>query len=268
MATYAIGDVQGCLQPLQALLTKIQFDKTKDQLWFVGDLINRGPQSLAALRFIKSLDAVVVLGNHDLHLLAVAYGVEPAKKADTLDEILAAPDKIELIEWLRHQAMLHTNNIYFMSHAGLAPAWTVDKARYLAAEVENLLRGPEVKFYLQHMYGNTPSLWRDDLVDVERFRCIVNYLTRMRLCKLDGSLDLDYKGSLADKPKKLVPWYDVPNRKNLEAKIIFGHWAALDGKADAANVFAIDTGCVWGRCLTAFRLEDEKKFSVNCKIKS
>lgn len=264
MATYAIGDLQGCLQPLQALLDKIEFDKTKDSLWFVGDLINRGPQSLETLRFVKSLDPIVSLGNHDLHLLAVAYDTEPKKKYDTLNEILEAPDKIDLIEWLRHRPMLHTNNSHVMTHAGLAPAWTVDQARYLAKEVEELLQGPEVKFYLENMYGNTPNQWRDDLTDVQRFRCIVNYFTRMRYCYQDGSLELEFKGRLTDKPKDLVPWYLVPNRKNTDAKIVFGHWAALDGKTNTKNIFAIDTGCVWGRCLTALRLEDEKKFDVKC----
>lgn len=268
MATYAIGDVQGCLQPLQALLEKIQFDAQLDTLWFVGDLINRGPQSLETLRFIKSLGDKhkSVLGNHDLHLLAVAYGAQPKIKHDTLNEILGAVDCDELIAWLQHLPLLQTDasKRYVMTHAGLAPEWTLDAACALAQEAETLLRGKDAKMYLQKMYGNQPDHWRDDLTGVDRFRCIINYFTRMRYCYADGRLNLEFKGKLEDKPEDLLPWYEVPNRKNADTKIIFGHWAALKGETNTPNVYAIDTGCVWGRCLTALRLEDEQRISVKC----
>ncbi len=266
MATYAIGDVQGCLQPLLALLEQIQFDPNVDNLWFAGDLINRGPQSLETLRFIKSLGDkhISVLGNHDLHLLAVAYGVDGKGKHDTLNDILLAPDKDELLEWLRNRPLLHTDNTFVMTHAGLAPAWSLDKARQLAHEAESILRSSEMLYYLQHMYGNQPDNWSDDLSGEGRFRCIINYFTRMRYCYPDGRLDLEVTTRIADKPAHLLPWFGVPGRKNTDVKIIFGHWAALEGKTDTPNTFALDTGCVWGRALTALRLEDEQRFSVRC----
>lgn len=266
MATYAIGDVQGCLQPLEALLKQINFDQEQDTLWFVGDLINRGPNSLATLRFIKSLGEkhISVLGNHDLHLLAVAYGVQAINKKDTINDILEANDREELITWLRHRPLLHVKNNFTMVHAGLAPIWNLKQAMNLASEVETCLRGDDVKSYLAHMYGNAPTSWQDDLQGFARFRCIINYMTRMRYCYEDGSIDLNFKGKLMDKPADLMPWYEVPVRKNAEVKIIFGHWASLEGRTNFKNVYALDTGCVWGQSLTALRLEDEKRFSVKC----
>lgn len=267
MATYAIGDVQGCLRPLERLLKQINFNEKHDTLWFVGDLINRGPDSLETLRFVKSLGTqhISVLGNHDLHLLAVAYAAQVKKKHDTIEDILQAPDCDELITWLVRRPLLHLKDNFVLVHAGLAPAWTVQQARCLANEVESQLQSANVKSYLQQMYGNTPRQWQDDLQGYDRFRCIINYLTRMRYCYRDGSLDLNFKGRLEDKPADLIPWYEVPERKNADAKIIFGHWAALQGRANFKNVYALDTGCVWGRCLTAMRLEDEKRFSVDCE---
>lgn len=267
MSTYAIGDIQGCFDELQQLLTLIQFDEAKDTLWFTGDLVNRGPYSLEVLRFIKALGErhITVLGNHDLHLLAVAYGVKSLHKDDTLDAILAAPDKQELLDWLRHRPVLHHDKAKdcVMVHAGLAPPWTLNQAKLLAQEVEATLRGKTPEFFFQHMYGNQPDHWDVNLAGVERLRCIVNYLTRMRFCYADGRLDLSYKGEIAGKPKDLFPWFDV-ERVNANVKIIFGHWAALGGKTDAPNVYALDTGCVWGNRLTAMRLEDEKRFAVKC----
>jgi bis(5'-nucleosyl)-tetraphosphatase (symmetrical) len=265
MATYAIGDVQGCFAALQKLLAHIHFNPASDTLWFTGDLVNRGPQSLAVLRFVKDLGEkhITVLGNHDLHLLAVAYGKAQERKGDTLHDILHASDKDELIQWLRMRPLLHEDK-FVMTHAGLAPVWTLEKARMLAREVEAVLRSDALDILLANMYGNQPDLWQDGLVGIERLRCIINYFTRMRFCHADGRLDLTYKGELAGKPQDLLPWFDVPQRVNAQEKIIFGHWAALGGKTSTANVYPLDTGCVWGNALTALRLEDEKRFSVGC----
>lgn len=266
MSTYAIGDVQGCYQPLQKLLQKIQFYPAHDTLWFTGDLINRGPQSLDVLRFVSQLgdQHQTVLGNHDLHFLAVAAGVRHAHPSDTLQEILDAPDKKQLLDWLRHRPMLvrHETLNYVMTHAGLAPVWTLAKAQELAHEVEAVLRQGDARTLFENMYGNHPDHWDDALTGVERLRCIINYFTRMRFCHRDGRLELTYKGTINDKPTDLVPWFDVQPRLNADVKIIFGHWAALNGEVDVPNVFALDTGCVWGNKLTAMRLEDQVRFSV------
>lgn len=269
MSTYAIGDVQGCFAELDELLTKINFDPAEDVLWFTGDLVNRGPRSLEVLRFIRDLGDkhVVVLGNHDLHLLAIVCAKSRINKSDTLDEILFAPDRDELIDWLRHRPLLHHDKKsgYVMTHAGLAPVWTLKQAKVLAKEVEAVLQGQHPEYFLQHMYGNQPDRWHDQLAGVDRIRCIVNFLTRMRFCTLDGRLDLSYKGELQGRPAELIPWFDMPNRLNQNEKIIIGHWAALGGKTDIPNVFPLDTGCVWGNCLTAMRLEDQERFTVKCK---
>lgn len=268
MPTYAIGDIQGCFAEFQALLEKISFDPTRDTLWFTGDLINRGPQSLEVLRFIKTLGDKhqTVLGNHDLHLLSVANGFGNLHRTDTLDKILAAPDKGELMDWLRHRPLLYHDKQsgFVVAHAGLAPAWTLNQAKLLAQEVESVLRSDTPEFFLKVMYGNEPNTWNDNLAGVDRLRCIVNYFTRMRFCHADGSLDLAYKGEIGGKPNDLIPWFDVKSRVNANEKIIFGHWAALGGKTDAPNLYALDTGCVWGNCLTSMRIEDEQRFSVKC----
>lgn len=269
MATYAIGDIQGCFAEFQQLLTAIHFSPTADTLWFTGDLVNRGPQSLEVLRFVKSLGDKhqVVLGNHDLHLLALAYGYADKHRGDTLDTVLQAPDSAEIIDWLRHRPLLYYDkqNSFVMTHAGLAPIWTLKEARSLAQEVEAVLRSTTPENFLKHMYGNEPNYWNENLAGVERLRAIVNYFTRMRFCYADGRLDLAYKGEIGGKPTDLIPWFDVKDRANANEKIIFGHWAALGGKTDAPNVYPLDTGCVWGNCLTAMRLEDEKRFSVKCR---
>ncbi|MBV9576751.1 MAG: symmetrical bis(5'-nucleosyl)-tetraphosphatase [Gammaproteobacteria bacterium] len=268
MATFAIGDIQGCFDELQSLLAMIQFNPQKDQLWLTGDLVNRGPHSLQVLRFIKNLEnkQITVLGNHDLHLLAVLYGVSAMHASDTFNEILTAPDKQDLLDWLRHRPLLHDDKTlgFVMTHAGLAPAWNLQQARLLAAEVETVLRSDTPEFFLKNMYGNQPDDWHESLAGIERLRCIVNYFTRMRFCYADGRLDLNYKGEIAGKPKELIPWFEVKNRMNADEKIIFGHWAALNGKTNIAHLFPLDTGCVWGNCLTAMRLEDGMRFSVKC----
>lgn len=268
MATYAIGDIQGCYAELEKLLTQIEFNPAQDTLWFTGDLVNRGPRSLEVLRFVKSLGDkhITILGNHDLHLLAVAFGVRELHRGDTLNDILVAEDKDELLAWLLHRPLLHYDKStgFVMTHAGLAPAWSLAKSRQLAQEVESILRSDSAHEFFKNMYGNSPDYWDDKLTGFERMRCVINFFTRMRFCYADGRLDLAYKGEIAGKPNELIPWFDVPDRVNASEKIIFGHWAALGGKTDAANVYPLDTGCVWGNCLTALRLEDEKRFSVRC----
>jgi bis(5'-nucleosyl)-tetraphosphatase (symmetrical) len=268
MTTYAIGDVQGCLVELEKLLKQINFDNENDTLWFTGDLVNRGPYSLETLRFVKSLGKkhIIVLGNHDLHLLAVASGAAYLNPEDTLTEILQANDSVELLSWLSHRPLLHHDKTsqFVMVHAGLAPAWSLHTAKELAHEVETVLRGEAAGMLLKNMYGNQPDQWNDHLTGIERWRCIINYLTRMRFCRADGSLDLIYKGAVVSKPKDVVPWFETADRLNANEKIIFGHWAALGGKTHFPNLYPLDTGCVWGNCLTALRLEDEQRFSVKC----
>lgn len=268
MATYVIGDIQGCLAQLEQLLAKIDFDPVHDILWLTGDLVNRGPHSLEVLRYIKSLGdhQVTVLGNHDLHLLAVAYGVQSMHAEDTLNAILSAPDKVELIEWLRYRPLLHFDSSlqFVMTHAGIAPTWSIELAAQLAQEVEVVLRSDRPEIFLKNMYGNQPACWDDQLQGMDRLRCIVNFLTRMRFCYADGSLDLSYKGEIANKPTDVIPWFSMPHRYEQTINIVFGHWAALGGKMIGPHLYPLDTGCVWGNCLTALCLENKKRFSVPC----
>lgn len=270
MATYAIGDVQGCYADLQNLLQHIAFDSLHDQLWFTGDLVNRGAQSLEVLRFLTTLPKtpIVVLGNHDLHLLATVTGVRKISHKDTFADILHAPDCMKLCEWLRHLPLLHHDVSlgYVMAHAGLAPQWTLQQAKQYAAEVEAALRS-DVQYlsFLRHMYGNWPVSWDDELQGWPRLRLITNYFTRMRFCHADGSLELTSKAGIDTAPDGCFPWFEVPNRANQEVNIIFGHWAALGGSAHVSGVFPLDAGCVWGGKLMAMRLEDQERFSVPCE---
>ena len=266
MSTYAIGDVQGCYDQLRRLLDTIAFDPARDRLWFVGDLVNRGPQSLQALRFVKDLGecAVTVLGNHDLHLLVVAAGVRKPHRGDTLDPILAAPDRDELLMWLRHRNMMYTANGYAMVHGGLLPQWTIAQALALGREVENTLRGDDCYDFLCHMYGNEPARWRDDLSGHARLRVITNAMTRLRLCSTDGMMEFSHKIGLGNMPPGFMPWYDVPERASRDTAVITGHWAAL-GLVVRPDLLALDTGCVWGRQLTALRLEDRQIFQCDCR---
>jgi bis(5'-nucleosyl)-tetraphosphatase (symmetrical) len=265
MAIYAIGDVQGCHVELVQLLDKIQFDASHDQLWLVGDLVNRGPDSLVVLRLVKSLgdSAITVLGNHDLHLLAVAVGVAKLHSSDTLDEVLHAPDRDELLLWLRHQKLLHTEKDFVLVHAGLLPSWTVKQATILASEAEQALQGSQYIELLAHMYGNQPNHWRDDLVGYDRLRVIINAFTRLRICTDDGEMEFKFKGETQDIPRGYRPWFDIPKRASADATIIFGHWSAL-GLLHQEKIIALDTGCLWGGALTAIRLEDRKIFQVMC----
>ena len=265
MATYAIGDVQGCFAPLKGLLEHIAFDPQRDRLWFVGDLVNRGPDSLATLRFVKSLGdgAVCVLGNHDLHLVAVAAGHGELREQDTLHATLDAPDAAELVDWLRTRPLMHAENGYAMVHAGLLPSWTVPHALELAHEVEQKLRAPGYDAVLARMYGNEPDRWNDRLRGEARWRVIINAMTRMRVCTVKGVMRLRYKGDGTELPPGVVPWFAVPRRASRAIPIIFGHWSALDLVLEP-NVIGLDTGCLWGRKLSALRLEDRRLFQFSC----
>lgn len=266
MATYAVGDVQGCFQPLQRLLDDIRFDARSDRLWMVGDLVNRGLDSLATLQFVRDLGdaAVTVLGNHDLHLLSVAEGYERLRRDDTLTDVLEAPDRGELLDWLRHRPLMHVADGYAVVHAGLLPSWSVSRALELAGEVETALRSSTYRSFLARMYGNRPARWSDSLNGYERLRVIVNAMTRLRLCTSDGAMEFDHKGRPRDVPEGYLPWFAVPERRSQDTPIIFGHWSAL-GLIQRDNVFGLDTGCLWGRRLTALRLEDRRVFQVACR---
>ncbi|GAB6068371.1 symmetrical bis(5'-nucleosyl)-tetraphosphatase [Methylothermus subterraneus] len=264
MAHYAIGDVQGCLQELQKLLDKIRFDPASDRLWFTGDLVNRGPHSLETLRFVKSLgnSAVTVLGNHDLHLLAVAHGQEYRHKQD-LDEVLTAPDREELLDWLRHRPLLYHNERFCLIHAGLPPQWSIATAIRCAKEVEAVLQSDSWREFLQRMYGNEPNLWSEDLSGWPRLRFIVNCFTRLRYLDPQGRLALEPTAP-PEKLPHLIPWFRFPGRLSQGQEIIFGHWSTLGFVAEN-GCFGIDTGCVWGGQLTALRLDGEMdRVSVAC----
>lgn len=268
MATYAIGDIQGCYDELQCLLEQIAFNPEKDKLWLVGDLINRGPDSLSTLRFLYSIRHSVefVLGNHDLHFLAVAHGLRAKSPSDTLDGLLAAHDRQILMDWLMQGKLIHTDErlSYTMVHAGIPPQWTLQQAQAHAREVEAVLQSRYCADFLANMYGNAPIKWKNKLIGVERLRMITNYFTRMRFCTADGELDLITKEKASAAPIGFAPWFAHSQRETLANKIIFGHWAALEGKVNAPNVFALDTGCVWGGSLTAFCLETGRYFSCHC----
>ena len=267
MATYAIGDIQGSYNEFRRLLDVINFN-AKDKLWLVGDIVNRGPDSLLLLRFLRAMnDAVVaVLGNHDLHLLMVAEGFAKVQPGDTLQGVLNAPDRDELLHWLRHQRLLHVSGEYVMVHAGLLPSWDVMQAAKLAHEVESFLHDKDHKEFRKlcsHMYGNQPDQWSANLKGYERIRVIINAMTRMRVCTYDGRMDFTFKGRAEDIPIGYLPWFDVPGRASKQATVICGHWSALSLQVKS-NLIALDTGCMWGGSLTAIRLEDRKIFQVPC----
>ena len=270
MSAYAIGDIQGCYSELQNLLNEINFDERRDELWFAGDLVNKGPKSLQTLRFVKALgvNAKITLGNHDLHLLAVAKNIQPLLKKDTIQEILAADDVEELIDWLKSRPLLITDDdLNFTAvHAGLPPQWSLENAKEFAKECELILQSEKINKLLAEMYGDTPNIWVNSLQDYAKQRFIINCFTRIRFCNSDGMLDFDTKVAPGKQNTSLIPWYSLPNRKTKDNKIIFGHWSTVhignEKNFKQYNVYPIDTGCLWGGRLTAMRLEDEKIFSV------
>jgi len=266
MATYAIGDVQGCFGALERLVDAFGFDRARDRLWFVGDLVNRGPDSLATLRFVRNLGegAVTVLGNHDFHLLAVAFGCTKKRSGDTLDAVLAAPDGEVLLTWLRQRPMLHVEGRRAMVHAGLLPQWSIAKAQVLAHEVEAALRGAKWRAFLAQLYGNKPNSWSEDLRGADRLRVIVNAMARMRFCAADGTMELRTKGETATAPPGYFPWFDAPARASRDHTMVCGHWSTL-GLMLRDDLLALDSGCVWGGNLSAVRLEDRKLFQVPCE---
>lgn len=273
MATYAVGDVQGCLEPLKCLLNEVRFNPEQDRLWLLGDLVNRGPQSLETLRYLYGIRhaLVIVLGNHDLHLLAAAQKPERLKKSDTLAAILNAPDRGQLLDWLAQQKLLHHDPLrdIAMVHAGIPPQWTLEKALERAAEVEQVLRDPARRTaYLDGMYGNEPSKWSSSLEGVARLRMITNYFTRMRFCTAEGRLDLKNKEGIDRAPTGYAPWFSHPQRKTRGRKLLFGHWAALEGECKEPDVEALDTGCVWGSRLTLLNVDTYERHSCSCASES
>lgn len=258
MATYAIGDIQGCYDALQQLLRAINFDNTRDHLWLTGDLVNRGPNSLEVLRFVKDLgdNAITVLGNHDLHLLAVANGHLKYRKNETFHDVLDAPDRDELLDWLRHRPFAHHDNSlgYTMLHAGLPPQWDLNMTMSCAREVETELRSPHYRDYLESMYGNEPDCWSESLSGKDRLRFITNCFARLRFCDADGNLALEEKGVPDNQTSPFVPWFEVDGRASSDMRIIFGHWSTLGLYMDN-GVVCLDTGCLWGNQLTAMRLD-------------
>ena len=268
MATYAIGDIQGCYDPLRRLLDYISFDSARDRLWFVGDLVNRGPQSLEVLRFVRSLGeaALVVLGNHDLHLVMQAEGYGKANREDTLAAVLAASDCAELMAWLRTLPLFHIAGDYAMVHAGLLPQWTVAQAQALADEARAALMSADYRQFLAHMWGSEPAAWRDDLTGWDRLRVVVNAMTRMRFCTPQGAMEFrapGAKGPPERGPAGCLPWYAVPERASADHTVVCGHWSAL-GLRQEANLLTLDTGCLWGGRLTAVRLDDRRVFQLPC----
>ncbi|MEI7614772.1 MAG: symmetrical bis(5'-nucleosyl)-tetraphosphatase [Betaproteobacteria bacterium] len=265
MATYAIGDIQGCFGSLLRLLERCAFDPARDKLWLVGDLVNRGPRSLETVRFVRDLGdaAITVLGNHDLSLLMAAEGFGKRGKGDTFDDILDAPDRDELLDWLRQQPLCHLEGGYCLVHAGLLPQWRVGQARALASEVEAVLRGSQWRELLAQMWGSEPASWQDSLEGWARLRVIINAMTRMRFCSPQGVMDFKVKGEVEKAPKGFMPWFEVPGRRSADSVLITGHWSAL-GLKIMPNLLAIDSGCLWGGALTAIRLEDRVVFQVPC----
>ncbi len=265
MSIYAIGDIQGCADALHRLVKRLNFDPKQDRLWFVGDLVNRGPHSLEVLRYIKSLGeaAVTVLGNHDLHLLAIWADVTQPSRKDTLHPVLSAPDRDELLHWLRCRPLLHREEDYVMVHAGLLPSWSVETAGRLAGEVEQALRSPQFQRFLPAIYfrkGTVPSA-KTSLE--ERWGFTTNVMTRLRVCTKEGLPEFSFKGPPQEAPSGLLPWFRIPGRASEQATIVFGHWSAL-GILNEKNLMALDGGCVWGRELVALRLEDRQLFRVSC----
>ena len=269
MALYMIGDLQGCDEALGRLLKKIDFSASRDTLVLLGDLVNRGPASLAVLRRMMALEgsALCLLGNHDLHLLAVSQGVRKPHRNDTLADILQAPDRVQLLDWLRARPLALHMQGWLMVHAGVLPQWDLTQTLSLAREVENTLRSADWGVFMHNLYGNTPDTWQDSLRGHDRLRMVVNALTRLRFCSAEGVMEFETKDGAAAAPEGFMPWFEVPGRRTLGTPIAFGHWSTLKGSADHHGVLPLDTGCVWGGCLTAARLDargDAELIEVQC----
>ena len=270
MPTYVVGDLQGCLTELEDLLSLVGFSSVRDQLWLTGDLVNRGPQSLDSLRFIRALgaSAITVLGNHDIHLLAVHYAQQPQNDSDTFGELLAAPDCEQLLEWLRCRPLLHRGRDHVLVHAGIPHIWTIGEAAGYAREVECALQGATFRNLLRVVYGDCPRLWQGlgtpagGWRGVPRLRAIINYLTRMRVINHAGRCDYDFKGTRAEQADEFKPWFDYWSKDETRPRILFGHWAALGAETGRNDIVALDGGCAWGQRLIAYRLEDGRRFSV------
>ncbi len=264
MAHYAIGDLQGCYDALCRLLEQIRFDPAQDKLWFAGDLVNRGPDSLKTLRLVRDLGPAAdsVLGNHDLHLVAVHFGLARAKAKEGLQQVLEAADREDLLQWLRHRPLLLecVEQKAVLTHAGIPPNWSLAQARRRAHELEAALRSAQPQDFLKEMYGNTPALWHKKLEGPSRLRVITNYFTRMRLCTPAGELEFAHKEGLEDIPAGYFPWFQLPNPGLEDYRVLFGHWAALEGRTQSTQFIGLDTGCVWGGALSAYRLEDGQFF--------
>ena len=257
MARYLIGDIQGCDAPLARLLARIGFSASRDTLYVLGDLVNRGPASAAVLRRLMAFGdaARCLLGNHDLSLLAVAHGHRAPHRNDTMDDILQAPDRDAMLDWLRHRSMaLHAHGI-LMVHGGVLPSWDLPQVLALAAEVERVLRGPDLTDFLAHMWGNRPDRWDDALAGIDRLRVVVNALTRLRFCTPEGVMDLKASGRLDQAPPGTLAWFDVPGRRTRDTCIAFGHWSTL-GYLRRPDIISLDTGCVWGGCLSALEIDE------------
>lgn len=265
METFAIGDVQGCADELERLLEHIDAVSPRARLVFVGDLVNRGPASLRTLRLVRALGerAQTVLGNHDLHLLAVSQGIRPPGRGDTLDEILQAPDRDDLLDWLRRQPLAMMADAHLVVHAGVLPQWTAAKVLALSTEVEAQLQGNDWKDFLRTMYGNQPARWDDGLQGADRWRCIVNALTRLRFCTADGEMEFATKEGPGQPPQGYLPWFEVPGRRSADVPVVFGHWSTL-GLVQREKLSGLDSGCVWGGKLSAMRLSDRRVVQVAC----
>ena len=269
MSVYWVGDLQGCDEPLGHLLEKIGFSPSRDRLYVLGDLVNRGPSSLAVLRRLFKMGSSVecVLGNHDLHLLALAIGARQPSRTDTLNEILKATDKQGLLDWLQHQALAIFKEDVLMVHAGVLPQWSLSTTLELANEIEQVLRGPDASEFLMNMYGNEPAQWHPSLKGLDRLRCALNAFTRLRFCSLTGHMEFKVKENSAKAPEGYMPWFEVPGRQTVGTRIAFGHWSTL-GAVSRTDIWAMDTGCVWGGCLTAIQRdsvnEKPRKIEIKC----
>ncbi|WEJ63245.1 symmetrical bis(5'-nucleosyl)-tetraphosphatase [Thiomicrorhabdus lithotrophica] len=272
MTTYVIGDLQGCFDELQSLLKSINYQSENDHLWFVGDIVNRGPKSLECLRFVKELSeqgkADTVLGNHDFHLLAAYAGLEKfTSKSDTLSDILNAPDVDNLLDWLRLQPLLVSHPVYqaVMVHAGIPPQWTIKEAKGYAKEVQLQLAQPDWQnFVVNHLFGSEPNTWDNSLSGYERIRYIVNAFARMRFCDANGKLEFKLKSAPTESQSEYQPWFVFPNRRNKDYEIFFGHWSTL-GAIDAYHIHSTDTGCLWGGQLTAYAIESKQRYTIDCE---